>query len=292
MQSYLSLMKTNHTGAHHYITLLFVLVFGWLASTNLRGDETLTNGSVIELQEIGLNETTIVEKIKTSKCSFDVSVSALKELKKAKLSDAVIQAMLAQSPGSNRPEELSTKPTVPSDENNPEAPHDAGIWLLQKSGNTNKMTEIDAALFNQMQTGSGMGAAFGVSMSMKVALNGAQAKTRIFERKPTFYFYFGDAAPGTATTPSEFTLVKAEPNNDKKAGVSRLIRTGKINAYSGTRVGFDPKSVVAFDFEKISKGVYKVTPQADLAIGEYCFCQGSFAGGTGGKVYDFGIAAE
>jgi hypothetical protein len=50
------------------------------------------------------------------------------------------------------------------------------------------------------------------------------------------------------------------------------------------------KAARAFNYEKITQGVYKVTPQAGLIDGEYGFYNGVGAGPSGGaKIFDFGI---
>jgi hypothetical protein len=61
--------------------------------------EVLNNAAVIELKGLGLGENLIVDKIKTSRCDFDVSINGLKQLKAAAVPDAVIRAMLAVKPG-------------------------------------------------------------------------------------------------------------------------------------------------------------------------------------------------
>jgi len=63
--------------------------------TNDDAGEMLTNASIIELQGLTLGDAVIIEKIKTSKCSFDTSINGLKQLKAANLPGAVIEAMIA-----------------------------------------------------------------------------------------------------------------------------------------------------------------------------------------------------
>ena len=43
----------------------------------------LTNATIIELKELGLGENVVIEKIKASRCNFDVSINGLKQLKAA-----------------------------------------------------------------------------------------------------------------------------------------------------------------------------------------------------------------
>src|SRR5678815_3023093 len=88
-------------------------------------EEVLNNASIIELQGLNLGDNVILEKIRTSKCDFDTSINGLKQLKAAKISDAVIQAMVAsKSPAA--PAMGSTMIAARGDLNNPLAPHPAG----------------------------------------------------------------------------------------------------------------------------------------------------------------------
>ena len=59
-----------------------LLAFIFSITPSLRAeDETLTNASVIELQNLSLGDAVLIEKIKTSKCNFDTSITGLKQLK-------------------------------------------------------------------------------------------------------------------------------------------------------------------------------------------------------------------
>jgi hypothetical protein len=84
------------------------------ATTNVQTthSEGMTNADVIELCSLGLSDDVVVQKIGTSKAvAFDTSITGLKELKAAKVSDAVIRAMLTQEStiAANSPEaDIST----------------------------------------------------------------------------------------------------------------------------------------------------------------------------------------
>ena len=64
----------------------------------------------------------------------------------------------------------------------------------------------------------------------------------------------------------------------------------QANAF-GAQSGTMDKAARAFKVEKLSPGVYKVTPQEDLAEGEYGFYNGGGMGGgaTVAKIFDFGV---
>ena len=77
-----------------------LLVLLLLAASAAFSDEgELTNESVIMLHNLGLSGDVITLKIRTSQTAFDVSVDGLIQLKKAKVPDEVIAAMLEKDSG-------------------------------------------------------------------------------------------------------------------------------------------------------------------------------------------------
>jgi hypothetical protein len=56
--------------------------------------EILTNASIIELVQLGFSEGVLSEKIRQSECNFDTSMSGLKQLKAAKVSETIIALMM------------------------------------------------------------------------------------------------------------------------------------------------------------------------------------------------------
>ena len=62
-------------------------------------NETMTNEEVITLAKAGLNQSIIIDKIKTTKTNFDLSTDSLIKLKQAGVSDAIVTAMLEAKSG-------------------------------------------------------------------------------------------------------------------------------------------------------------------------------------------------
>ena len=54
----------------------------------------LTNQDIIEMSKLGLSDAIVIQKINTSRPAFDVSVTGMKSLKDAGVSDALVAAML------------------------------------------------------------------------------------------------------------------------------------------------------------------------------------------------------
>lgn len=266
--------------------------------------EVITNASVIELVKLGLGESIIIEKIRQSECAFDTSIEGLKQLKAARVSDAIIQAMLAPKPSrpspDSRPLGGSNFAVTPPASNSPK-PSDAdpqlqpGIYLQDKNG----LREINPTTFSGTK-GSYWGTAltYGIKKSrMRASVRGGSANTVIAQSRPTFYFYFDNslASPGMAmsgmsffgaTSPAEFVLVKMDRKSNSREAVLM-----EFNSF-GSSTGARDKDIQDFAFEKVRPGVFKVIPKESLDIGEYCFYYAGTPMGlgmAGGKLFDFSI---
>ena len=273
------------------MTAVFCMVclfVGSLSTTVVAAEEKLTNDSIIEMHKLGLGESVIVEKIKVSACKFDVSLTALKQLKEAGLPDTVIRMMIAAG-SPTKPEAAATIGTATGDPNDPQAAHETGIWLCQQVDGKNKMTMLIPNTFDQISSGSGIGIGWGGSAKTRAVIQGLHAGFQIPSYKPVFYFYFDkigsslSSASKVATAPTDFTLVQMEIRKEKK---QRRLEIGKINL-GGAKQGLNEKVIRTIQSERIADGVYKVTPQEDLQDGEYAFVYS--ANQSGGKVFDFSI---
>jgi hypothetical protein len=271
-----------------------------LASLSLVGaqDELLTNDTVVALSSAGLGDEAIVEKIRASKSDFDTSTAAMLNLRQRGVSGPVIAAM----PSADNPKPVAAALSV--NDPDPMVPHAAGVYLFQDQDGTPRMARIDAVQTNQAKTGGFIGYALtgGIaSMSVKAAIQNDSAKVRTAMRRPTFYFFFDESntvatpiagtwASGTAATvtaPSEFTLVEL----NKKKG-RREARVGSLNI-GGAKTGVMDKDRLAFDYEMVRPGVYRVQPRSDLDAGEYGFMYAIAGGGSAGamtaRMFDFGV---
>jgi len=248
------------------------------------------------MQKLGLGDSVIVEKIKASSCSFDVGLDALKQLKEAGVSDSIVQAMIAaMNPNLGGP-----AATVYGDPNDPNALHKPGIFFCAEVDGKTKMTKIEPSVFTGTKAGFAFFAFYGEQAKARAVLEGKHAELQLPTRRPTFYFYFEKTESGLsdarkdATSPSDFTLAKMEVRDSKN---QRRLVIGKIGLYSGTKSSLDKKAVVELTSEKIANGIFKVSPDADLADGEYCFAYTSttplvsygFVTGGAGQVFCFGV---
>jgi hypothetical protein len=252
-------------------------------------EEIINNASIVELKQLGLGESVILEKIKTTRTDFDVSLNGLKQLKQAGLSDALIAAMVsAKTPTA------AEKPVADAS-----AAHAAGIWLEEEIDGKAKQSKLEPSP-STTKTGMMVFAGFGQPVKTQAVVQGLQAGIQVTNRRPVFYFYFNKNEAGlgnaqqSASSPKEFVLAKFDVNEKDK---QRSMVVGEFNVYRDNRSGADSKSIRDFSSEEVTPGVYKVSPKEDLANGEYCFYNGGNASGvvllgggvSAGKVYDFGV---
>jgi len=264
-----------------------------LVSGVLLADEVLNNASIIELQGLNLGDAVIVEKIKTSKCNFDTSIDGLKKLKGAKVSDAVIQAMIAAKAPAAAPAKIAGG--ISNESNDPKVLHTAGVWILKDK----KMTKLRSEMPAGQTRDYGYRGPWGIGGDRKteVILSGSKSDVQLSEAKPVFYLYIGhlqqNAMSGDASmefanvqSPKEIIITQFTPKTTKNHD-ERLLVTGKHNAYAGSTHGIDQKTIRLFDAEELGEGIYKVTPKEDLADGEYGFAAASNRGN--GRFFTFGI---
>lgn len=256
--------------------------------------ETLNNESIVKLHKLGFEDSVIIEKIRTSICKFDTSTDALMKLKEEGVSSSVITTMIGTS---------GTKDAViaASDPNDPDAPHDPGIWLYEEVDGNPKMTKIEPSVFEQTKGSFAFFAAYGQESKTKAVLGGAHAKIQTSTSKPVLYFYFEKTQSGlsdassSATTPEDFTFTQMEVNEKKN---ERRVTIGKHGLYAGSKSGIDTKKVYPFEWEKKAAGVFKVTPKDTLPEHEYAIMYtgatpyggfGFAVGGAGAKAFCFGV---
>lgn len=254
--------------------------------------DTLSNATVIALVRAGLGPEAIIAKINASNGSYDTSTNALIELKQAGVFDGVIAAMLQRS---TTP--VLTNARADNASPNPLDSHAPGIYLLDNRG-TSKMVRIDATLANQTKSSNILGYALtsGISsMKVKAVIPNAQARVQAASRRPVFYFYFnqtgtlatlsqfGSAFTTMASSPNEFSLIRLEQKKDR-----REASVGSVGIFSGVKSGISDKARVAFTYDDVAPGVFKVAPTSDLPPGQYGFLH-STTPGAGARVFDFQV---
>jgi hypothetical protein len=266
----------------------------------------LTNDKVITMVKAGLPVSIILNKIRSSKTNFNTSTDELIRLQKARIPAEIINGMVeASSMASSATSRGGAGDVSKTDPSDPLSAHEAGIYLFEEKDGTKKMLQLEPSISSQSKSGGFFTSAMTgglAKIQSKAVLAGSNARLQIDAPRPVFYFYFevkssglsnsGNVYASSSTSPNEFVLVKM----DKKKNGRELV-VGQFNAF-GAQSGTLDKYSRAFDFEKIAPGVYKVTPRADLDLGEYGFFYGGstpiagygyFGAGVSPKIFDFGI---
>jgi len=265
--------------------------------------QTLNNSEVIRMVKAGLADNIVVSTIQSQPGQYDTSTDGLIALKTAGVDDTVIAAIIARASGAAAPAPAAAPAAAPADPNDPNAPHEAGIWVFTQ----NKMVELEPSVYSSGKTGGMFATAmtYGIAKTKtKAVLRDAHANTRVSDPAAVFYFYFEKQEAGLSnasspfggtSTPNEYVLLKFEVKGD-----TRETTIGKYNAY-GASGGVDDKALVDFSYEKLRPGAYKVTPKAPLDPGEYGFmapggvvAAGPYAAAatTNNRVFDFGVGGQ
>lgn len=271
-----------------YLLLMLLLVF----SKPICSQEVITNESIIEMKQLGFDESLIIDKINSSDVNFDSSISALSRLKEYGTSTEVISLVMEKS-------KYNTK-------------SETGIYSLNLD---KSMTPILSSVFSSKNANSAARALASVSIVGGLMVN-ARGKLQLPKNTSNnvvklglnqFIFIFdpetevdnmntGSNNPlypynnylnnnKLASSPNEFILTEMRVKKSKNL---REIITTKSGALSGS-VGIDPKLSIAFSIETIGKNKYKITVPK-LERGEYCFIyQGSLNSQTTKSVFDFSV---
>jgi len=242
--------------------------------------DTLTNETVIQLTQIGLQPDVIIMKIKNSHTKFEVSTSSLIALTNNKVSSEVIGEMIKAA---NDRKDLNQIAVISK---NPDVMHPAGIYYYDESDANMPLKRIDPAPASIASGGGGYGGFGGGSSAAEIS--GEESMLKIATHSPVFYIYFSDNGSRnqdwtSASTPKEFALV----HFDVKRG-HRSFKIGSNSSHgfsSNEHEGIPGKCKEPFDYVQIAEGIYKVVFNKPISKGEYCFVMETNVR----KVYDFKI---
>lgn len=261
-----------------------LLVIALLAVAHAAEAQSFDNDSVLALHRAGLGDSAIITKIDSLPCAYDVSTERLISLKRAGLSDDVLAAMIARCSGANRAQGVETAAAGPSAHPAP------GIYLASGPGSSAKLELLHPALASGERTTGNGSVLFPFKVKLVVPRNRAQVTA--YADRPDFYFYFDAADPDVggfgkvstvaAQSPEEFSLV-----HFRQRGNGREVDIGRLVGFSKS-AGIDPKYSLPFVSQALGDGAFKVTPDEQLAPGEYAFVLTGEKGRT--RIYDFSVA--
>jgi hypothetical protein len=172
--------------------------------------------------------------------------------------------------------------------------HSPGIYLFADGQPSPSLQVLRPSKSSGMKT-SGNGSVL-FPLIAKMVVPGLQGHVPVQTGTPVFYFYFNESDAkvsdfGTensiaAQSPDEFSLVKFR----QKSG-ERELEFGRASAYGGALVsmkkGIDPRVTIKFSAEDKGVGIFKVSLDKALDIGEYAFV---FTGANGAaRIYDFSV---
>ncbi len=287
-----------------WITMLVVIT---VTSVRSQNPEILTNAKIVELVRLGLGESVILAKIERSACQCDTSTAAIAKLKAARVTDAIILAMINSGEPSAKPTFSETVIPVraPPKASEPVSPRpvenaqtaigqitEPGIYLFENG----KMTAIEPTVFSGQKT-SMLGTMFTYglkSSKIRAVVPRRSANLQTSNPRPEFYFSFsgegsnsaavmaGGAGTFGTTSPAEFVLVTMRVKDNSREAI-----LGKASAFNVSTNAPD-EVIREYAFEKIKPGLYKVVPRVNLSPGEYCFYHAA-GGGRGGKLFDFSV---
>jgi hypothetical protein len=130
-----------------------------------------------------------------------------------------------------------------------------------------------------------------INAKLRASVGGSAAQVKV-SGNPVFIFAFDTTQKGlnnldnrwgaNVQSPKEFFLVRMKQMND-----SREVVVGKYNNVSSS-TGVSNELKIDFKYQKMQRGVYRVTLDEPLEDGEYCFMFSSSSfDAAGSKVFDF-----
>jgi len=243
-----------------------------------------SGSNVSDVQEMvkgGLSEDLIVAALRKENHACELSATEMVQLKKAGVSDNIIKVMLdpkasvapaalppaavpvnvqevrlagVAQPSGATPSPGMSEAVIAANLNNPDAPHDSGIYLYTEDETGHLKVMIPLVFFFYFEDKS---AALGKSHGF-----GAQ----------------------TVSNPNQFSIVKFEQKKDTRQVVVATIGFGSFSS------GSESKETLPFKSERVHPGVYRVVPVADMKPGEYAFISASSSGAAGAAdIFDFAV---
>jgi hypothetical protein len=261
----------------------------------------ITFEQVIRLSQSGLSDAVIIAQIQKRPQPFNLSPDELLQLKDARVSNNVIEAMMPPSSAPAVANPVATTTASQGDADDPLADHDAGIYMYYTtSSGKHKLVELEPTVYTQGKSNGYFATAmtYGIAkIKWRAIVRSPHSAISTVDPNAVFYFYFEEKGAGlshssfnaSTSTPNEFTLLHFDVKKD-----SRETIVMQMNAFGG-QTGSQDNAIVQFTSTKLRPGVYKVTPSTPLHPGEYCFLSGQGFGGfmpgaaSANKLFDFGI---
>lgn len=253
-----------------YLTAIFLLcTFYCFAQTQ---PEILTNKSIVDLTKAGLSKEVIVSQVEANASKFDVTTVGIIALKKAGVTDAVINAMINKAnPNETNvvlKESAKEAGKVPVKNGVPAIELMNHVYFYNKAKQT--VTALEKSIAG-IRTKQGF-----LSGSAMLQIDGAASAIRLTPGEANSFVI----NTGGAALP-ELVLYRLKSVKGK-----REVASMKVGTFTGVKTGED---VVTIDVIKISEGIYQVSPNKSLEKGEYFFTGKPQANATTTDAFAFGV---
>jgi hypothetical protein len=236
----------------------------------------MTNQDVVELVSLGFSDGVIIDKIRTAEGSdFDTSIPALKELKAAKVSDVVIQAMI----NAQQNETGATLPANPPGSSTGAHPLEIGVYIRVNGS----LVEMEPEIVN-WQTGGFLKTHVTLGLvkgDINARIYGASSATQV--NGPAVLVI--RTAEGTSVT--EYQLLHLHGKSNRRE--FRAVTGGMIHESGGAQ-----RDTIHFEPRKIGERTWEIS-LGQLTPGEYGFLPPGVLSGSissSGKMYTFGITRD
>jgi hypothetical protein len=236
--------------------------------------DIMNNQSVTDMIKAGFSKELILSKIQSSECKFNTSTQALIELKKQKVPEDVINAMLNKGSNKKQLQETPQQKRVSEPDATP-----VNLEILNLIHAWNKHTNAKFPLERttaQMKTRAKALGYGGVNVVFEVP--GEKASVRLTDSLPFFIVNTGGAHP------DGFVLYKLNVKKKYRQAVS-----ANYSSISGMK---GSEGVLSVNIRSLKNGLYELSLVSPLAKGEYFFALKSSNNAmttSNAEVFAFGI---
>jgi len=261
-----------------------------LFSAAVASASTLTNADVVKMSDAKLDESVIINAIDNSQPQFDVSTQGLIDLSNAKVSPAVIKAMIGRSSAAAAPVQAPPPPpSAPAAQAASDLMSPSDVLIIDG-------TEIRPMryLTPQVRTAA-RGLGFG-GFATYASLYGTAAGSRTKNTKPSFLV----SVPSQAQPQSYLTLASlaVRRNNTREVMIGGGYMSYSSGITSDRIIAVDTQP--AADQSKAQRGfvIYRITPTNPLKAGEYALVLytgemqrlvSAWFAASGNSYFDFGV---
>lgn len=258
-------------------------------------NESLTNQMVIDMISNKVSNKIILLRIERSENKFDSSSDALIELKRNKVWDSIIVAIMEDGKHEKAISQADKKEEVKIKFKDPELSffekiENPGIYHFDNY--KNQLVKLDPRVIEQLSASSGI-----VNAKIKAGLNNADANFKFNSDEVSFYFitnyqYNPDEEVNrnrfeVMESPNELSLAKFRVSHQRNRRDLEIGNISGLHASYGVRGSYSVK----FKYERLSNQIFKIYFEKPLAAGQYCFIPAVTSIEDNEKivVYDFGI---